>query len=578
MVHSWADVVGRLRAAVAVVAVLVVALSASEITLGADADWVGLVWMVRGFILTTLGALAWQTSRAGPGPWLDRALVTALTAIAVALGCVGWGRDVGLYAELLTVTLVVVAAYQWAPLRLSYAMLPAAVSSALFLGGVAVGGNASTLDVVACTVLLAILHLVGILSGRAHAVTRRRAFVQLRLAQHSQRAAELEVEKRQRIERELVIARREAEAANHAKSSFLATISHELRTPLNGVLGLSELLLRSADPTASQANEMQALHMAAEALSSVVGEVLELTQIETGGMQVQLTSFAATDVAREVADVVQRTAERQKLVVSYEGHQSGLVAQGDVARCRQVLLNFLDNALKFTAVGEITVAVMRASDGGVRFEVRDTGPGVADEEQSKVFERFYKVDAGEGSLPGSGLGLAISHDLVTAMGGSIGLVSQVGVGSCFFFELPPGDPALAQTRLPEGPVRGGALDVVIADDEPVNRRVVAGLLELLGHRTRVARDGYEAVELVQARSPDLVLMDVSMPRVDGLEATTQLRAAGCRVPIVALTAHALASDRYACLQAGMDAYLTKPVSLHALSDAIRDVLDEATIG
>jgi signal transduction histidine kinase/ActR/RegA family two-component response regulator len=481
---------------------------------------------------------------------------------AVVVGANAYLRDLHLYADLLVVVLLVVAIHQWIPTRLSTSLAPAALASALFLTGLVVEG-APRADIAAAVAALTAVHTMCVVVARDNELLRRQAFLRLRLEQLGAAAMRGQVDELRRVEQELVRARRNAETANAAKTAFIATMSHELRTPLNGILGLSELLVE--DPTLDERERrghLSAMRSSARVLAALVGDVLDLSRIEAGALEVDVSSFSAVSVVQEVVDVVGPTANLRGITVRGVVEDETLAVLGDQERTRQVLLNLAGNALKFTESGEVCL-VARADHDGVRFEVRDTGPGIAEHHQAQIFERFYRVHDGPGAPRGVGLGLAICREIVSAMSGTIGVESRLGSGSCFFFCLPAGEavPDVVAVQVPDQVV---SLDILVCDDEPVNLRVVSGMIRMLGHHVRTASDGVEAVAAASRQPPDLILMDVSMPRMDGIEATMALRAEGHVFPIVALTAHAMASDRYACLRAGMNGYLAKPVSMDVL--------------
>lgn len=429
-------------------------------------------------------------------------------------------------------------------------------------------------------------------------------------------------------EADLMRAKEAAEAANRAKSAFLANMSHEIRTPLSALLGFTELLSDPEQPVEERKLCLDTIKRNGVALSALIDDILDLSKVEAGRLRVDLSEqVSVPELLEEVAQTFRKQAEQRGLVLrtTARGREPTIVT--DPLRLRQVLVNLLGNAVKFTERGVVTVGAAGTGDS-VEITVADTGTGISLEAQRQLFQPFFQADAASSRrFGGTGLGLALSRRLANALEGDLSLAwSDLGKGSCFRLTLPvlpstaraarvlnqatqvtmlrertlsgatkatplppppaaaappaPAPPATAESPLPapaappvrelpvleSGPLRG--ITVLLADDAPDNRALITRQLVRAGAHVETACDGEEAVQKALSRAADVVLMDLQMPRLDGIEATKRLRRLGYTFPIIALTAHAMREERDLSLAAGCDDHLTKPVNLGALVASI----------
>jgi signal transduction histidine kinase/ActR/RegA family two-component response regulator len=417
-----------------------------------------------------------------------------------------------------------------------------------------------------------------------------------------------------KLRQDLQLEKTKAEEASQVKSLFLANMSHEIRTPMNGVLGLAQLLLKTK-LDAKQFNYVQNIVFSGKSLLAIINDILDLSKVEAGRMEFDMHPFSVPAIVGSVTSMFSDKAHEKSIRfgvgIDLKSNRSFM---GDGPRIRQVLLNLVSNAIKFTSHGEVNVKV-NVSPIGLRFEVIDTGIGIAPEQLDRLFNNFPQADASTSrKFGGTGLGLVISMHLIEGMGGSLGVDSEVGRGSCFWFELPlaiapdnlaeahttlvfeppaslpqelPEQPVAdveadtrtdmpAQSSLPAAPapdaepapVSNSAVQILLVEDNKINQLVAQSLLSQLGYSADVAENGLEAIAATDKKRYDVILMDVQMPEMDGLKATQHIRAnAGpnALTPIIALTANAMQSDKDECQAAGMSDFLGKPYSLEALA-------------
>jgi len=378
-----------------------------------------------------------------------------------------------------------------------------------------------------------------------------------------------------------------AEAANLAKSRFLATMSHEIRTPMNGILGMAQLLLQPDLGDSEREDFARTILNSGQTLHALLNDILDLSKVESGKFELEAITFEPSQIVGDTGALFAEAAARKNLKIESGCHEpTGQRYQGDPNRLRQMLSNLVGNAIKFTDQGQVRIEVQELQraegDAVLEFSVSDTGIGIAKDKQSLLFERFSQADSSTTrQYGGSGLGLSIVRSLARVMGGDAGVDSEPGEGSCFWFRIhaglvaadEEGSHAERQIRDPASQIPAQlelSGRVLVVEDNPTNRKVIEAVLTNHGLRVSVAEDGQQGVNvIVQGAAPDLVLMDIQMPVLDGYAATRQIRLweadnGRSRMPIIALTADAYEEDRQRCLAAGMDDFLTKPIDIKKL--------------
>ena len=551
----------------------------------------GQPWLGLGFALVGMAFDVWAQGRVKRYQKADAPvagwppLLMAIVAIRFALGVSGpliaWlmnpRADVMLVVVLIQVWSIGVAFVQFsaAPRLLALAAAPICVTVLVVIYPSLMGPHG--LAVAAAFVMLATI--LFIISRATHAL-----WCDLFKADQRNRSLLVEVQGAHAaavLDRDAArSARQEADEANAAKSRFLANMSHEIRTPLNGVIGMARVMAGDALET-QQRKRLEILDGSARSLLDLINQILDLSRIEAGRLEIVVQPIDADALIHEVAEAIRPLAERKGLRFRVVSLGLGWVS-ADPVRLRQILFNLLSNAIKFTTEGEVGLTVSHIGPDTV-FRVSDTGRGIPADQIDQLFTRFAQIEAkAVDRRDGAGLGLSIVAMLVELLGGRIAVESQPGDGAAFIVSLPlqRADPINTENEAAVSDPQG-SLRVLVAEDHPVNQQVIRGLLGQVGIEVEIVDDGLQAVEATQTRDWDLILMDVQMPNMDGPTATRTIRQREAdqglvRTPIIALTANAMVEQVESYLAAGMDAVVSKPVDLKLLLTTISDVMSTKT--
>ncbi|MEP6303327.1 MAG: ATP-binding protein, partial [Lentilitoribacter sp.] len=396
-----------------------------------------------------------------------------------------------------------------------------------------------------------------------------------------------DITSRKAAEKELVTAKENAEVASKSKASFLAMMSHEIRTPLSGVLGILDLL-KYTELTTEQKTQLEVANQSGISLMTIINDILDYSKLDAGRLEIEHGSFHVENAISSVTSLVKASAYNKNVeLISSVNKDVPEYLTGDRHRISQVMINLVSNAIKFTNAGTVEILVENIGTEkkpNIRFCVKDSGLGIPEDKQDQLFTEFATLDQEYSTkFGGTGLGLAISKALVLAMDGSIDFESTYGLGSQFWFDLPLNEgrdiekDTLEETAIIAVIDNNEPLKVLVADDNETNQMIISVILKRLGCYTDIVSDGIEAVQAVKDNSYDIILMDVSMPNMDGLEATRQIRSLASEkssVKIVALTAYTQEEDKLKVFDAGMDAFLSKPVFRNDIVTLINNMVGQ----
>jgi len=420
------------------------------------------------------------------------------------------------------------------------------------------------------------------IAAMAHTFNRMIAVLQEREVELARHRDHLEDLVRERTA-ELSESKERAEIANQAKTEFLARMSHELRTPLNAILGYAQILKMDEGLTPRQSTGLDTIHSSGEHLLTLIVDILDLSRIEAGKAELYPAPLELRPFLRGMADIIRIKADEKRLGFGLDlATDLPPTIVADEKRLRQIVLNLLGNAVKFPDRGDISLRVRAAAADGsgptLRFEVHDSGIGIAEDQVEQIFQPFEQGGEVHRRFGGTGLGLAISRQLVRLMGGDIHVESRPDEGSVFWFEIPLALSDAAAAAVPQRPAprgyHGERRSVLVVDDVPGNRAMLCDLLGSLGFHVHQAADGQAALDLLQQARCDLVLMDMAMPVLDGLETTRRIRRqpAWRELPVIAVSANASGTDKARCLAAGADAFVAKPIDRDRLLQVVGERL------